>query len=103
MQDFDIKNFIPVGSGNAVTRKMLSVLTGLDDRTVRDLIHKARRDIPILNMQDGKGYFIPDMNEEEDRHKLKQYVSQEEHRIKSNGWALKAARTTLRNCGELVS
>lgn len=51
----DILDFIPTGSENAVTRVELCQRTGLDDRTVRDLIHNARRRIPILNMQDGKG------------------------------------------------
>lgn len=100
---FDIRNYIPTGSENAVTRKQLEIQTDLNDRTIRDLIHYARRDIPILNMQDGNGYFIPDMNKEEDRMHLKRYVQQEENRLKSIGWSLKAARKTLKNCGEVTN
>lgn len=98
-KDFDIKEYIPVGSENAVTRKYLSKVTGLSDRRVRHAIHEARRDIPILNLSDGNGYYIPDMNKQEDQIKLLRYVRQEENRLKSIGWALKAARKTLRNCG----
>lgn len=93
----DILDFIPTGSENAVTRVELCQRTGLDDRTVRDLIHNARRRIPILNMQDGKGYFIPDMNTRNDTDLLKWYVRQEESRKQSIGWSLKAARRTLKN------
>lgn len=94
-----ILDFIPTGSRNARRRKHLRELTGLSDRLLRDEIHKARRKIPILNMQDGKGYFIPDMNDKHDRWLLVKYVRQEERRLKSIGWALMAARKTLRNCG----
>lgn len=94
-----VLNFIPVGSENAVGRDYLSKVTGLSDRKVRVGIHKARRKIPIINLSDGDGYYIPDMNEEKDIRALKRYVKQEESRLKSIGWALKAARKTLKNCG----
>lgn len=96
----EILDYIPIGSENAIQRAVLVALSGLDDRRVRDQIAEARRKIPILNMQDGNGYFIPDMNSREDRTLLKAYVQQEEHRLKSIGWSLKAARKTLKNCGE---
>lgn len=98
-QGFDILDYIPTGHVNAVTRADLRDRTGLCDRVMRAAIHNARRKIPILNMQDGSGYFIPDMNIECDRLLLKRYVQQEESRLKNIGWALKAARQTLMNCG----
>jgi len=94
----NILEYIPTGSDKPILRTTLSRTTGLSDRKVRDLIHRARRDIPILNMQDGDGYFVPDMNLESDRLLLMQYVKQEESRLKSIGWALKSARKTLKNC-----
>lgn len=96
----EILHYIPIGSENAIQRHVLAALVGLEDRRVRDQIAEARRRIPILNMQDGNGYFIPDMNLEGDRELLKAYVRQEESRLKSIGWSLKAARKTLKNCGE---
>lgn len=74
-------------------------MTGINDRYVRLAIAQARRKIPILNMQDGDGYFIPGMNDQEDVRLLIRYVRQEESRLKSIGWSLKAARQMLVNCG----
>lgn len=96
---FDILDYIPTGHKNAVTRSELCKRTGLNDRVMRVAIHKARRKIPILNMQDGCGYFVPDMNEESERLILKKYVRQEESRLKNIGWALRSARQTIKNCG----
>lgn len=96
---FDILDYINTGHENAITREVLCRRTGLPDRAVRMAIHQARRRIPILNMQDSCGYFIADMNIEEERLMLKRYVQQETSRLKSIGWGLKAARQTLINCG----
>lgn len=96
--DIDILDYIRTGHDRAITRAELSNLTGIDDRTIRDMIHYARRDIPILNMQDGRGYFVPDMNILEERMMLMKYIRQEESRLKSIGWALKTARRTAKNC-----
>ena len=93
--DIDILDYIRTGHDRAITRAELSDLTGIDDRTIRDMIHYARRDIPILNMQDGRGYFIPDMNILEERMMLMKYIRQEESRLKSIGWALKTARRAM--------
>ena len=60
-ESLNILDYIKIGRENAITRSELSKQIGISDRQVRDLIHYARRDTPILNMQDGKGYFIPDM------------------------------------------
>lgn len=95
---FDILDYIPTGHENAVTRSELCKRTGVPDRAMRIAIHNARRKIPILNMQDGSGYFIPDMNLLEEQLLLKRYVQQETSRLKSIGWSLKAARRTLQNC-----
>ena len=95
----DILDFIPTGSRNAISRKYLNAVLRLSDRKIREMIHFARRKIPILNLQDGNGYFIPDMNSENDINLLVQFVRQEESRLKSIAWALREARRTLKNCG----
>lgn len=97
---FEILNYIPVGSQNAVKRKWLCSITGLIDRTMRSLLHEARKKIPIINLQNGKGYFIPDMNLEKDRKMLVRWVKQEESRIKESQLCVDAAKRTLDNCGE---
>ena len=75
---FDILDYIPTGHDNAVTRRELMDQTGIKDRAIRDMIHYARRKIAILNLQDGEGYFIPDMNLPEERIMLVQYIQQDE-------------------------
>lgn len=94
-----IIDYIPIGRSNAVTRAQLSAVTGLPDRTIRDMIHQARRDHAILNLQDGSGYFRPDMEDETEKTLCGVYVSQEESRLKSIGWSLKGARKEMRKAG----
>lgn len=48
---FDILDYIPTGHANAVTREELCRRTGIYDRAMRSLIHKARMKTSILNMQ----------------------------------------------------
>ncbi len=49
---------IPFGKENAVSRQTLSKMSGLPDRSVRELIEDARRNGSfIINDQDGKGYY----------------------------------------------
>lgn len=69
----NIVDFIPYGSENAVTREQLVILTGLNDRKVRDAISHAKRETAIVNV--GKGYFIPTEN---DAAELNAYIKQEE-------------------------
>ena len=54
--DIDILDYIRTGHDRAITRAELSDLTGIDDRTIRDMIHYARRDIPILKMEEGTSF-----------------------------------------------
>ena len=96
---FDILDYIPKGQGNAITRAELCMRTGLTDRMMRDALHDAKLKTPVLNMQDGRGYFIPDMNTENDRLILQKHVRQEESRIKSTIAPLEIERQTLRNFG----
>lgn len=91
-----IKDYIPTGHENAISRKELSELSGIDDRNVRRSIAQARRNTPIINLQDGDGYFIPDPSNSVDMELLRRFVKQEEARLKSIGWSLKAARKMLK-------
>lgn len=98
-ESLNILDYIKIGRENAITRSEFSKQIGISDRQVRDLIHYARRDTPILNMQDGKGYFIPDMDNEEEVLLLEAYVKQENARLKSIGWSLLSARKALKEYG----
>lgn len=63
-----ILDYIPTGHKNAISRQMLSSITKLGDRQMRDLISEVNsNDDPhelIINLQDGKGYFRPAPDEE---------------------------------------
>lgn len=95
----DILEYIQTGHKNAIGRTLLSSLTGLSDRKMRNAIHFARRETPILNLSKGDGYFIPDINDPIDQKMLIKFVQQEESRLKSIGWALRGARKLLKNNG----
>lgn len=73
----DILEFIPYGRKNAIKRRTLCDLTGLRDREMRRAIEEARNETPIINLQDGNGYYRPD-----DRDDLQRYVLQEQARAK---------------------
>lgn len=50
--------YIGVGRENAVKRRFLRTMSGLGDRAMRKGIERLREDYPIVNMQDGAGYYL---------------------------------------------
>lgn len=58
-----IEKYLKKGKHNAITRGRLCRLTGMSDRSIRREIAELRERIPIVNLQDGKGYFIATENE----------------------------------------
>lgn len=88
-----IENMIPYGQENAVTRDELCAMTGLSDRKLRELIAEARRNVCIINLQDGRGYFRPLETEKE---LVKRYFEQERARAKTTLWAIRGAKNELR-------
>ncbi len=89
----NIAEYIPYGKENAVTRSYLSHITDLSDREVRREIAKARRDTPILNMQDGSGYYRPTSDEYTD---VKIFYQQESSRARSIFWSMKGLRNWMK-------
>lgn len=79
----NIIDYIPTGHQNAISRVRLRELTGLSDRDLREAISEAGIDHAIINMQNGAGYFIPDVTDPEDVLLLKRYIAQEDNRIRS--------------------
>lgn len=93
----NIAEIIPIGKKNAIKRQMLLTLCkaeGLakNDREMRRQIEQARGENCILNMQDGSGYFIPDM---EDIADLRSYIAQEHGRSLAILHNLKMAKAML--------
>lgn len=72
-------DYVPTGHQNAISRKFLSKMTGLNDRQVRQDISDS--DLPIINI--GNGYYIPDMNDPADISDMRSYVCQEMARVHS--------------------
>lgn len=59
-KDIRIIDFIPFGHKNAISRPILCQRVGLSDRKVRQMIeNESTAEHPILNLQDGAGYFQP--------------------------------------------
>lgn len=76
----NIIDFIPYGKENAISRKQLSERCGMPDRVMRKQIEKERREYPILNSQDGSGYFRP---LPEEKPLVERWLRQERSRSKS--------------------
>ena len=74
----NIFEYLPIGKDSTpITRKELAELMDCDDRTVRDQIAKAKKDVPVINV--GLGYYIAD---DPDDPNLRAYIISEMHRIK---------------------
>ena len=92
-----ISEKIPTGRDKAVTLSELEKRTGLDGRSIRKYIETLRRNEAILNLQDGKGYFRPEVPKENDL--LSKYIKQETNRAKKTFYNLYGAKKTLERSG----
>lgn len=93
----NIVEYIPEGFENAISRKELCRITGLNDRIVRKLIEDARRNTIIISNNDGSGYWLfPEDPTEEEQMLLRRYVKQQESRAKSIFYALYPARQRMK-------
>lgn len=87
------KHILPhIGTGreNATRRIFLRSMSGMKDRAMRDGIALLREEYPILNFQDGRGYYLS-----YDPVELMQYRNQEMHRIQSAFAALRGIDKVL--------
>lgn len=97
----NIIDFIPHGFENAISRKNLCIVTGLQDRVVRRLIEEARRENIIIANDDGSGYWrFPDNPTEQEIFLLHKFVKQQESRAKSIFYALYPARQAIKEGAE---
>lgn len=90
----NILEFIPIGHENGYTLEQISMMCGEEKRVVRHLISKARRDVVIINLQDGHGYFLPKAGEED---LVERWLSQELSRLKNHALSLRGAREFVKN------
>lgn len=87
---YAVYNALMVGKKNARTRKDLCHAARCDDRILRDAIADLRSDGPILNNDDGKGYYIPEPTLEGYKETWA-WIFRQMRRIKSMRRALKGA------------
>lgn len=87
-------DYINEGYENAMTRQDLVFLTGLSDRQVRMDIEEAflHGDL-VINLQDGKGYFKPLPNKEDDL--VRKWINISRSRIKYETRKLRMAERYL--------
>ena len=85
----EIIDLIPYGHENAISRRRLRYLTGLDDRTVRRAISELNEDGNVI-LNRGEGYFR--YNAETDRYYLENYLAVEKGRIKTLNRKLRKMR-----------
>lgn len=93
----NLEDIIPVGKENAISRNMLRTRSGLSDRAMREQISETRRYVPIINDQSGIGYYIPDIESQEDIMAAEKFLKQEEGRAKSIFWSIQGLRKWLKN------
>lgn len=74
-KDIKIIDYIPFGHKNAISRQELCHRVGMSDRKMRNMIEEeSTPEHPILNLQDGQGYFQP---LDEEMHLVRLYRQQE--------------------------
>lgn len=88
-----IIDYIPYGHDNGISVSELCRRTGLTNREVRKEIHEARKENPVINLQDGKGYFRPDYDEDS---LVAQWITQETSRFVNTIVAVKSARRLVK-------
>lgn len=90
----EVYNLLGKGHKNAVPLKTLMAFTGTSGSNIRLMIEKmVESGIPIVNLEDGKGYFIPETPEEVHIARRKKY-SRAKKLLKSC-YHLKKAETNL--------
>ena len=89
-----VYNDLGVGKQNAISRAELSRITGYKDRRIREAIEALRHIRPILNLDDGDGYYIPDTTPQ-GRQEAALWLSRQDRRIQSMKDATTGARRFL--------
>ena len=97
MNTQDVTMYIQHGYDNRMSRKELSFLTGLTDRTVREAIEEHNtfdENEPIISF-DG-GYFYPVLENEWDMYCADTYLKREIHRYRARLNSLHALHSALK-------
>lgn len=92
----NITDFIPVGRANALSMRDLALAVNVDERTARELVHRARANgEPICSdCDENGGYYMPRTVGE-----ARIYLHQQEARIRSANAALRGVRKYIQENG----
>ena len=66
-----VLSYIPVGRENRISRIELNHLVGMGDFSIRRAIARESLRVPVIN--NGEGYYIPDVDDPTDRYEAKKY------------------------------
>ena len=93
----DLTEFIPTVRANAIPMRALAALVGVDARTVRALVQRAREQgAPICSEWENRGgYYFP-----ADEHEARSYLRQQRARIKSANAALIGVKKYLQSSAD---
>lgn len=84
---------IGTGRHNALKRPSNSY----DDRALRELINKANRSGTDCIINNGKGYYRPDLTNEAELHEVNIYLCKEINRCRDIGYKYKKMKQHIRN------
>lgn len=91
-----VLDYIGIGKENATKRSHLQLVTGLPDRALRLAIaYEVDKGIPIVNLQDGRGYYIATDADDVEQN-AKQELSRGKNSIKHGRALFKAAQKIRR-------
>ena len=95
----NIREYIPKGQENAISKKNLCRRTGLSDRELRAVIARANQEtgVPIICLLDGRGYFLPLPSE---RELVREYIWSETSRISNINRKIHKMRKWLNNADQ---
>lgn len=87
----DMYDYIPCGKKNAISKERLVEITGLNERTVREMIAEIRMNIgTVCSTSTSKGYYKPSSRQE-----LQEFIDETERRAKSTFAILKIAKEEM--------
>jgi len=98
-KDERILNLIRANHG--LTAAEIAAILDTNNREVRKVISRLRRQHSIINLQDGIGYFIADLDTENGQWLNDLWIKQETNRAKANFMHLKGAINARKNPAQI--
>lgn len=88
----EVRSSLQKGKENAISRQRLKQITGMDDRTNRNIIKDLRIEgTPVISVSSEKGYWLPEKNAE-----VEHCIKETKHRIKELTLTVKGLEAWLK-------